>query len=174
MCNSVWKFVGLLVVAFLAVGCGSGGPPTYKAVGTVTYKGQPVAGATLIFTYENSTTATGFTDTAGKFQLIALGSNKGATAGKGVLTVTKFPEAAAAPAAMGPKLDKVDPKTMDPKKMAEEMQAKRSQMDPSKNPSTTSAPKNELPAKYADPATSGLNFEILPKNDNNFTVDLKD
>lgn len=170
MNNSVWKSLGLMILAILAAGCGPGGPPLYTAGGVVTYKGQPVEGATVNFAYDDGNAAIGATDAAGKFQLILMGSNRaGAAVGKGTLTVTKMTggTAIAGPGKSG------GPSAEDRKKIEDEMKEKM--MQGRGGPLVKLEPaKSELPQKYGDPGTSGLKFEVLPNNNNNFVVDLKD
>jgi hypothetical protein len=167
MNNSVWKYFCLIALALLTTGCGPGGPTVYKAGGVVTYKGQPVDGATVTFVYDDGNTAFSGTDASGKFQLVMMGSNRaGAVPGKGTLTVTKL-SGGTTNAPPG----KIDPATQeaDMKKKAEEMKQKMMGGAP-----PPEAVKWLLPQKYGDAGTSGLKLEVLPKNDNNFVVELKD
>jgi hypothetical protein len=65
------KFLGAFVfnlIAAVVTGCGGAG--TVPAGGTITYKGQPVANAKVVFTPEaGGVIATGQTDAQGKFSL---------------------------------------------------------------------------------------------------------
>jgi len=171
MNNSVWNGLVLVTLAILGAGCGSGGPRLYKAGGIVTYKGVPVEGASVSFLHDDGNTAVGATDAAGKFQLIRVGSNReGTVAGKGSLSVTKM-SGGTVVAGPGPGVP-LDPSKMtdaDRKKQADDM---RSRMEG--GPKLPEPPKSLLPTKYGDPATSGLKYEVLPKNDNNFVVELND
>ncbi|MCE9527117.1 MAG: carboxypeptidase-like regulatory domain-containing protein [Planctomycetales bacterium] len=169
---SVWKLLGIVILGFLAAGCGSG-PRLYKAVGTVTYKGQPVEGATVNFNYDNGNSAVGSTDATGKFQLFSLSASGGAAAGKGVMTVTKI-SGGSVPAPMLTSPNKGDLKNTSPAELKKQMAELRTKTQGAPGQGTSAPPKNELPAKYADVTTSGLSFEILPKNNNDFTVVLKD
>lgn len=167
MNNSVWKLLGLVLVSVLVAGCGSG-PRLYKAGGTVTYNDKPVDKAAITFVYEDGASASGMTDAAGKFQLVYLGKTAGTAAGKGSMMVTKMSGQPATGSTM--------PAVKDPLKMTDEEKKKLSATAQSSMPTSSAAtpPTMELPAKYADPAKSGLNFEILPNNDNNLEVVLKD
>jgi hypothetical protein len=167
MNNSVWKCLGLVMATCLAVGCGSG-PRLYKAGGTVTYKGQPVDKAAITFIYDDGGSASGLTDATGKFQLVYLGKSGGTAAGKGSMMVTKLSGDTAKPS--------VAATFKDPLKMSEAEKKQLMDSARTKLETKTEAPvaKMELPPKYGDPKTSGLNYEILPKNDNNFVVELKD
>lgn len=72
-----------LLIALAAVGCG--GPGATAAGGTVTYQGQPVVDATVLFTPdgggEGAAMATGKTDAQGKFTLTTKSPNDGAIPG---------------------------------------------------------------------------------------------
>jgi hypothetical protein len=169
MNNLVRQFIGLIVLALLAAGCGSGGPRLYKAGGTVTYNGKPVEGATLLFVYENGNSASGLSDAAGKFDLVYQGKTGGTAAGKCKVLVTKMSGGSATTTSAAPKMDPSKMTDAEKTKFMEDAKAKMSGAA-----TTTTAAKNELPAKYANPEGSGLSFEVLPKNDNNFVIELKD
>src|SRR5438093_4900706 len=85
----------LIVPALLILGCSSGTrrPPTYKVTGTVTMKGRPVEGATVVFVppakaeYEP---ATGITDSQGHFKLSTFLADDGAQEGEYNIKVSKF------------------------------------------------------------------------------------
>jgi hypothetical protein len=157
-----------MVVALLAAGCGSGGPRLYKAGGTVTHNGKPVEGATLLFVYENGNSASGKTDATGKFDLVYQGKTGGTAAGKCKVLVTKMTGESATSSA-SPKMDPSKMTEADKAKFMEDAKAKMMGAA-----TTSTAAKNELPARYADLENSGLSFEVLPKNDNNFPIELKD
>jgi hypothetical protein len=75
----------VLLLSFLS-GCGAG---TSKVDGVVTLDGQPVSGATVVFTSEDgANTASGLTDDAGKFSLAYSGKPDVPNGGYKV-TVTK-------------------------------------------------------------------------------------
>jgi hypothetical protein len=138
-------------------GCGPGGPRVYKAGGTVTYNNKPVEGAQVTFGYADGNFANGVTDAAGKFQLVYMGNPGGAPPGKCDVGISKI----SAPSITAPT-------TTDPSKMMEAM--KEFQKAKDKAP-----PKSEIPLKYANPAASGLKYEITTdEKANNFTIDLKD
>jgi hypothetical protein len=75
----------LALAAGFASGCGSGKHPVN---GTVTYEGQTVAKATVVFTSDIGNVATGFTDDSGNFSLLYL-DKPGIPAGTYKVTVTK-------------------------------------------------------------------------------------
>ncbi len=74
--------VCVVMVAGLA-GCGSDGIGTAAVKGTVTYKGAPVDGATVMFapTGSDGKTAAGTTDAQGNFTLATIEAGDGAMPG---------------------------------------------------------------------------------------------
>lgn len=83
----------LLVVACVA-GCGgggaSGGATTYPATGTVELNGQPLSGATVIFSpVGDQPTATATTDDQGNYTLQTYDFGDGAAAGSYKVTISK-------------------------------------------------------------------------------------
>lgn len=156
--------VSLLVTCVLA-GCSQKGPTLYSATGIVTYQGKPVEGVRVTFSPKGDTghPSFGTTDVDGKFQLSTLGLNDGAYAGKYVVTMSKvdLPEEA---------------KKIDVKKLQEQgyggggMPGYGSMMGMEKGKKPE--PKNELPAKYSDKKTSGIEVEIAAGADNSFKFNL--
>lgn len=67
--------------AILIAGCGDGGPPLAAAGGRVSFNGQPLAGADVIFNSEQGPTAVGQTNEFGRFELLTNGKS-GAVIGK--------------------------------------------------------------------------------------------
>lgn len=127
--------------------------PLFRATGTVTYKGQAVPNAKVMFMGDGkSAPAVGVTDDDGRFTLRSL-SGAGAPAGKHQVAVALDVEVEA------PKVN-----------MSMEEAAKAAQ-EPPKN----SKPRGSvIPSKYANAATSGLEFEIKTSGTNDFTIELKD
>lgn len=82
-------YVGLLLAAALLSGCGDtdGLAPVR---GTVTYRGQPLAGAMVVFMPEQPGTlpASGLTDSFGRYELMTMTPGDGTTPGKYVVTIT--------------------------------------------------------------------------------------
>jgi hypothetical protein len=146
-----------IAVAFAAVGLvGCGGstmPKIYPATGTVTWKGQPLADATVSFVPSVGAPSDGKTDAQGKFTIMTNGK-PGARAGACKVTVSKFSGAAPSmPAAPTPE---------DMMKMYEKK--KKGEVE-----------KGEIPAKYGRPDTSGLTAEVTTDGAKNvFPFDLKD
>lgn len=83
--------IPLIVVAVLS-GCGDGGPPTAPVTGTITYEGEPVKYAKVMFFPQGIPGAlTGFaqTDEDGKFSQVFSGTKKGAFVGTNYITITE-------------------------------------------------------------------------------------
>ena len=122
------------LASVLLAGCGGAAkdkPKCAAVSGTVTYKGQPVEGATVSFwTDKAPRAATGQTDAKGIFKLTTFDPNDGAIVGSHTVTVTK--------AAAGAPVNAADMATGKP---AAEV-------------------KDALPAKYADAKTTPLKFEV--------------
>ncbi len=128
-------FVFASLIAIGCDGCGGGGTPRPKCApvsGTVTYKNEPVAGATVTFWTANAPRAAiGQTDAKGNFQLTTFDPNDGAIVGTHSVTVTKPPESAPA--------------------NATEMATAKPAAAPTKPP---------LPTKYALASSTPLKFEV--------------
>ncbi len=84
-----------LVAAASLVGCGGSEPPgpkqlpTVPAAGTVTYKGQPLANATVACQHlDGQVSASGKSDASGKFTLKSYGDKDGAPAGSYKVSVS--------------------------------------------------------------------------------------
>lgn len=168
MNNYACKLLVVVTLACLASGCGSGGPRLYKAGGTVTYKDKPLENAMVNFFYEDGSSAAGLSDASGKFELNYLGRTGGAAAGKCSVTVVMTAPASSVSVAPGGK--------MDVSKMSPDEQKKKMAMPSPQTaiPAATGTPAVVLPAKYSDPKTSGLQFEIQANNNNNIPIVLKD
>jgi len=138
-----WVVVGL----FLA-GCGSG-DNLVSVSGKVTFQGNPVANAQLVFkpvgTGQN---ATAMTDSSGNYSLRA-------APGRYKVSVTVVQ-------ASGPAIDASNPSADYGKMMMAAAQGQPAQ------PASATQP-GGIPAKYANPETSGLEVEV-PKGPYNFSL----
>lgn len=157
------SMLALLVGMPLLLGCGGGvaGPKTAKATGVVTYKGQPVAGATVTFTASGKSprTGVGVTDDKGGFILGTFGKDDGATLGDHTVTVTKFP-------------GQVSKTQMKPEDYMKNMSgAPGGNAKPALPGSDI---KNELPEKYATTKDSPLKAKVEASGKNEFKFDLTD
>jgi len=122
----------------LLAGCGGAADAgTVQVAGTVTVDDKPIAQASVAFIgNEGARLASASTDSSGKFKLRA-------ALGKNVVTVAKAPPAGAAPVSA--------PDTMP------------SEGEYQKLVQAVKANVSEVPEKYGDPKTSGLQFDITPK-----------
>jgi hypothetical protein len=133
------SFVAVLVLALLA-GCGGASDPGTMVVnGVITLDGKPVDQAAVGFLgREGARLATAQTDRSGKFTIRA-------ATGKNIVTVAKdVPPPVSAPAGSEPQLM---PTTTEYQQLVQNV-------------------KTGLPAKYADPKTSGLSVDVaegMPK-----------
>jgi len=147
------RYAALTCVALL-VGCGSAPddrwtknrPKVYPASGTVTYKGSPVADAVVVFSPNSgSRGAQAKTGADGTYKLTTFDKDDGATIGSFQVTVSKL--------------------------TVTETQAPTSNMRNVPPPVV----KHELPKKYSDPKTSGLNYSVSEDPSKNvFPLELKD
>ena len=151
-----------LLACSLLVGCaGPSQPATYPVRGTVRYEGKPIANASVSFLAPGAPApAVGTTDDAGRFQLTTFQPNDGAIPGEHVVTVRKLSDEVAMPIAPPETADAA----VDPAAIERAMQQTAQQMQEARS---------ELPAKYADRATSDLRFEVAA-GENEFKILLVD
>ena len=137
-----WNILAALIVAItgaaLLAGCGGGAEAgTVQVEGTVTVDDKPISMASVAFIgKEGARLASTTTDAAGKFKIRA-------ATGNNVVTVAKAPPGGAAPSP------------------SEEPQLMPTEGEYVKMQKAVAA--SEVPAKYGDPKTSGLSFEISDK-----------
>jgi hypothetical protein len=111
------------------------------------YRGQPVAGATVSFLGRNSPRiASGETDEQGQFQLTTFEANDGAVLGTHIVTVYK-PAETIEPIGIDPNLD--------PQSYAAAMDRAAARAIKAQ------AAGSLLPARYVDPKTSDLRFDVV-------------
>jgi hypothetical protein len=103
---------GWLLLVIAAPGCGSGHCRTLPVSGTATFRGQPVAGASVTFLSETGPAAAGATDQQGRFQLTTFDTNDGAAAGSYAVTIVKRVKVSSEDVPGALKVDKTyDPRT---------------------------------------------------------------
>jgi hypothetical protein len=134
----------LLLLATLATGCGGDdGPKLAETVGVVTFKGNPLVGANVVFMPQSGPAAYASTDEKGAFNLSTQG-DPGAMVGAGTFVITAFEQ-----------LPEKKPEHLltaaDLKKMNTSL----------------------IPTKYGKPDTSGLKETIKPDVKNEFKFDLQ-
>lgn len=155
--------LGLLLCVNPLVGCGQvdDRPERYPASGTVMQGGQPVAGAAVSFVPKSSSGTSAFatTDDTGKFQLTTFDPGDGAIPGEYHVKVEKYDTAEeAVPAA-------------DSSEGTSELDD--SAYNPEEEDEQAAAGKSLLPAKYADPYNSGIEFTVTAsETENNFPINL--
>lgn len=149
---NVERFVvrlSLLVCVAMVVGCGpaadtSGRPATVPAGGTVTYKGEAVAGASVTLVPEQGgKAAVGKTDANGKFSLMTFDPDDGAVPGTYKVTIVKRTEA--------------------PEEVSEDSEG-----------TSAPPAEDLLPTKYGSATESGLTAEVTDGGENQFAFDLMD
>ncbi len=145
----------LVLLAALAAGCGGpqdnpNRPAVVKVSGTVTYKQQPVEGATVLFSpVGEGPGATGLTDSEGRFQLRTFEPADGAVPGPYKVAIFKYDMSTA-----NPELED---------DLANELRQDSDQLV---------GPTSLLPVQYADVETTTLTEEVVSGGDNEFTYDL--
>lgn len=145
----------LSLVAF--TGCGGGGevadrPATAEVTGKVTYKGEPVEGATVTFhsSSPDGRGATGRTDESGNYQLTTFEAGDGAIPGSYQVTVVK---------------------TVKEGELSEEETNAYYERGETPPPVQT---KELLPLKYKEAGSSGLAADVAEGGDNEFSFELTD
>lgn len=150
--RSAFCFLAILL-ACSTVGCGKSGlNGTYRATGKVTYKGQPIEGATVVFSpvAQDGRAASAMTDAQGVFSLTTLEANDGALPGQYKVFISKTTTAGKA--------------NMTPDEARMTLSSGR----------PTVLPRDEgLPVKYKNDA-GGLTAEVSSSGKNEFTFDLVD
>jgi hypothetical protein len=169
-----WRmFAAVAGCALLAMGCSTGAnaPQLVPADGEVTYKGSPIAGATVTFIPEKGPLAMAVTDLGGKFTL-STGSFPGVAAGP--VTVSISANAPGQPGSTGTdavsKLPTTPEETAAYHKKAMEMQ--KAQADGQS--AAAAQPKSLIPERYTKSETSGLKFEVKASGENHFSIALVD
>jgi hypothetical protein len=151
--------LGLL--ALLCSGCGSNELGTVKASAKLTYKGEPLAEATvtLVPQQPSQRSASGVTDASGVVHFTTLAGGDGAIPGSYKVTVTKTSESVA----LKPPVDFSDVEAM-----------KKAEAERNKAFSLTGAapPKDLLPTKYKSGDSTPLKCDVHASGSNEFNFEL--
>jgi hypothetical protein len=156
-----------VVVCFAWTGCSGqpGRPETYPVSGTVTYRGKPVADATVTFLAPGAPRlASGETDASGRFRLTTFEPDDGAIPGTHVVAVKKYGDEPRAPIVM-------DVENMEAEVTAKDIE--EAMMQTAEQVKKSAKAGSLLPAKYASRNTSDLRFEVV-RGENEFNIDLVD
>lgn len=141
----------------LLIGCGpvdDGLPRTVEASGVVTIDGNPLEGGAIVLMQDDGKYfARGISDSRGRFSLDAFESKTGAVPGTYKMTISKTVT-----------VDKATPAST-PKGLAEDQEHAAEGEPDRANASWV----NDLPSKYSNPTTSGLQV-VIPEDG---TSDLK-
>jgi hypothetical protein len=151
----------LLTTVGCALGCASqnaGRPETAPVRGRITYRGESVGGARVVFIRAGAPRfASGQTDADGRFQLTTYSPGDGAIVGKNVVVVVKRVMSSDISS------DPLDPSV-----------AHNEDLDASFDRAASSRPaRSAIPMKYTTEKTSDLDREVAP-GENNLTIDLVD
>lgn len=156
-----WSTLGWAVLMMLLSGCGGGeGPKLVPARGTVKYKGNPVAGATVTFVFPDNQISTGITDENGRFNLTT-GGRPGAPIGKAKVSISKQTTATGTLAKSPDQLTPEDMVKMYAAKGGEAMKGAAQEV------------KSEIPTKYSNPDSSGFTANVQA-SDNDFLFEMQD
>ena len=160
--------ISLAIVAILVVGifgCSEPGSSvkTVPVEGKVLLDGSPVDGATVTFTptWSEGRTAVGTTDSNGEFTLTTAGVGPGAMPGSYKVAVSKTTTVSADSSSATSEEEGM--------KEIEKMMQGGSEV----GPAAPLESKDELPAEYSSPDTSGFTAEVKESGENNFVFELK-
>lgn len=168
------RFAVVVAQIFLAsclavTGCsGSGRPAIAPVRGTVTYNGQPVAGARVVFLCPGAPRlAVGETDEGGEYQLTTYEPNDGAMIGNHVVTVKKKSTTAeTAQSDSGPTGEALQGDALS-------TAIAQSMRESSQQAKKAEKGRSVLPVKYAYLKTSDLRKEVV-EGENVINLDLSD
>lgn len=162
---SVYGFLALIAAQMLGCGAATDAPEYAPVSGVVHHNGKEVPGALVEFVSATSPArSAGTTDASGQFTISSNAPGDGAPVGSHQVTVKKM------------ELPGVTDRDTEG-----DATVPRKRGDPSSRlVAVREAAKkgikerNLLPEKYANPATSGLTFEVKSGEDNQFLIDLVD
>ncbi|HWL08015.1 MAG TPA: hypothetical protein VNQ76_06415 [Planctomicrobium sp.] len=144
------SFIGLLFV-FIVMSAGCGGsrskgdrPATVRARGVVTYQGEPVTDAVVVFqpSTQGGFAASALTDQKGEFDLKTFPPDSGAVPGMYAVAILKVSQ--------------------------EDIYSEETQK------ASVARLRSLIPSQYSNASKSGLNVEIPPKGTEQLVFDLKD
>lgn len=150
---------GLCLVALLAAGCGgSNRAETHPVSGKITYEGEPVADAHVVFhpTGDSGVIARGKTDEDGYYELTTYDTDDGAVAGEYKIAISKADPSSDV---VSQEVDLDNPGAMYDSMMAGD--------------GTEVELESMLPAKYASPASTP-ETRTVQEGSNEFNIELKD
>ena len=166
-----------VMLALALAGCSDGGKDVKlaDAGGTVTFKGAPLADATVTFIPENGPIAMGVTDLSGKFTL-STGSRSGVAVGNCNVTVTALSGGAAKGSPDAAKLTgPVNSKEAGLARQAEmmKMQQKIAESGAPAEEAMGTSSRSVIPERYNKPDTSALSFPVdRDSSKNQFSITL--
>jgi hypothetical protein len=144
----------ILVASVCGLLGGCGGAQTLAPVsGVVLSDGKPIANIHVTFTRGTDRPATGASNASGQFQLRTVTENDGAFVGEHVVTIHHLAES--------PSLTGMTPEVVRGLVSGKRPTPQRQEKD---------AP--PIPAKYHDPASSGLKAVVNKEGDNVFTINI--
>jgi hypothetical protein len=170
--------ISVFAVSLCICGCGNPNNEVVPASGLITYKGQPVEGADVMFSKEGAAAfSSGRTDSKGEFKLSTFGTDDGAIVGVNLVSVSKTAQINSSEG-VASNLPK-DPdsvkqyggqgfaKFSDPKWLA-------SQKAQQKQKSAAGSGPTAIPQKYSTPDKSAIKFSVGKGLPNHFKIELKD
>ena len=160
----MFRYIAPALLCVFAIGCGSEkGPTLAPADGTVTYQGQPLADANVMFVPEKGPLATGITDSDGHFTL-ATGARSGVAVGPAKVAIDAHsPEESSVAAPPKPK------NAQEAQEYVRKLGDMQTQMNQQGGPPQ---PKSLIPQQFTKVETSGLSYEVKAKGGNHFDIKL--
>ena len=154
------RYLLLISASVLLAGCGNvddGLPRTVEASGIVTCDGEPLEGGAIVVMQDDGKYfARGISDNRGRFSLDAFETKSGAVPGKYKMTISKTVT-----------VDKATP-TVTPKGLDDD-QEHAAEGDPER---ANASWVNDLPNKYSNPTTSGLEVTIPEEGTSDLKIEL--
>jgi len=161
-------FAGLFIL--ISIGCANPDARYSMVEGTVTFNGEPVAGATVSFqpVSPDGESASGMTNASGRFTLTSGGAARpgsGALPGDYRVTIIKRE-----PPPPDPDYEAYERGDIDYNELQERMRRR----DALGSGAPSALPRNVLPARFASPGTSGLDATVVSGRNPPITFDLTD